>query len=451
LKQNSVYRLHTKYITYSIQTGVFPFRLVLSLFGFSTKNSQKVYSSKELKYIDKIFTQYLLMPHLANRIATLHQSPTLSLNAAVNRMKADGVNVLNLSVGQPDMPTPWHICDAAIAAIGQGKHGYTPANGIIELRQAIADRYLRDHAIQFDPATEITTGVGAKELLLHACLAVLNPGDEVLVPTPCWTTYFEQIKLAGGVPVPVPLQDFRRISADELAVYRTPRTRAVILNSPCNPTGAVFVDEDLRDVAAFAVQSDLLIISDEMYDKITFDDVRCTPLAVLCPQARDRIITINGVSKAYAMTGWRLGFACADAAYIEAMNRLESQSTSNTSVITQWAAVEALTNGDTAVHNMVKTFASRRQAVITACTNIPGISYTIPDGAFYFFVDIRGVLQPNQTSAQWCQQLLYQKQVAVVSGEAFDTPGFIRLSFAAHQTVLVEAMDRIREFVVGWF
>jgi aspartate aminotransferase len=259
------------------------------------------------------------MPKIANRIDNLTPSPTVSLNAKVMEMKAAGIEILNLTAGQPDMSTPKHICDKAVETIRSGKHGYTPPNGILELRKAISEKYLREYNLRFDENSEITVGVGAKELVYHSLLAIIDEGDEVIIPAPCWTTYIEQVKLAGGKPVLIELENFEELEIRKILEKITPKTKAIILNYPCNPTGAVFSKNNLEELAKIVIQKDLIVISDEMYEKILFEETKFTPFVSLFEKLKERTITINGVSKAYAMTGWRLGFALGDKKFIKAM------------------------------------------------------------------------------------------------------------------------------------
>jgi aspartate aminotransferase len=369
------------------------------------------------------------------------------LNNKVSELQKDGQKILNLTVGQPDMPTPEIICDAAIKAIKQGKHGYTPANGILELRQAVAKKYKLEIGYNYDPKTEVMIGVGAKELIYNALLSIVDDGDEVIVLTPCWASYVEQIKLAGGKPILVELLEHDKLDIKKIETSTTSKTKAIIINYPNNPTGAVYSKNDLQKLADFVTRKNLILISDEMYEKITFD-FEFISIASLNEDIRKRTVTINGVSKAYAMTGWRLGFAVGPKEIIQGMSSLESQTTSNTSVISQWAALEALENAEKEAQQFTQIFKKRKDILIKAFQEIPEIEFNEPQGAFYLFLDLRKILSKQKlSSADWCQQLLEQKKVAIVPGEAFLAPGFARLSFAVGEEILTEAVQKIKDFV----
>ena len=383
---------------------------------------------------------------ISKRIQQLNPSPTLGLDAKVKRLQAEGIFVVNLGLGEPDFVTPWYIRRAAIAAIKAGFTHYTVTAGIPELREAICKKLLKENGVSCHPS-EIVVGVGTKQLLYHAFQVLCEEGDEVIVPIPTWSTYIEQIKLSGATPALVFLKPPFRLTAEDLKKRITPKTKVILLNSPSNPTGAVIEKEQLIKIAKLAVEKSIFVISDEIYEKITFGKKHHS-IASLGKKIKQLIVTINGFSKSYAMTGWRIGYAAGPKEIIEAMVSLQSQTTSNTSSIAQKAALAALVGPQEPVELMRLGFEKRRGYLIRELSKIKEVSFVPPDGAFYFFVGIKQLLgRQFRSSKEWCQKLLEEEKVAVVPGEAFMYPGYFRLSLATSMEHLKEGVKRIKSFI----
>ena len=388
---------------------------------------------------------------LAQRMASLQPSATLAMAARAGAMKASGIDVIDLSVGEPDFPTPDHICQAGKAAISAGKTKYTPAAGIPALREAIANDYTRRSGLSVTPAQVIVSN-GAKHSLHNVFTSLLNPGDEVVVPTPYWVSYAELIKLTGAIPVLLETsidEDFK-LQPNALKSAITPRTRMLLLCSPSNPTGVVYSREELVGIADIAIEADLSIVSDEIYDQLVFDGRESISFPTLRPGLESRSIVVAGVSKTYSMTGWRIGWTIGPPALSKAMGSLQSQETSNPCSISQHAAIEALTGPQECVTLMRNAFQARRDLVVKRLSQIPGVK--IPDigGAFYAFLDIHTSLgRPHGPidSVTWCEQLLEKEQVATVAGSAFGAEGHVRMSFAASEEKLTIGLDRIARFL----
>lgn len=384
---------------------------------------------------------------LSKRIKDLSPSATLAVDAVVKKLQAQGKKILNVSLGEPDFITPENIQSAAISALRKGFTHYTSTAGITELRKAIADKFLRDNNIHYD-SSEIAVGVGSKQLLYNALMALCEEGDEVLVPIPTWSTYVEQIKLAGAKAKLIPLKPPFKLSALDLKKHISTKTKAIILNSPANPTGAVIEKEELEKIAKLAVAKNIWIISDEIYEKLLYGGKHIS-IASLGKEIRSRTITINGFSKSYAMTGWRIGYAGGPKEVIDSMVNLQSQTTSNTSSIAQYAGVEALTGNQSSIKKMAKEFARRQSFLLKEFSQTEKLSVVFPEGAFYLFINIEKCLDKKiKNSADWCAALLEKEHVALVPGEAFLYPGFVRMSFATSMEVLEEAVTRITRFVM---
>ncbi|WP_338817861.1 Aspartate aminotransferase [Moorella thermoacetica] len=390
---------------------------------------------------------------LAQRAAGISPSPTLAIDAQAKAMKAKGVKVINFSAGEPDFGTPEHIKQAAIDALAAGFTRYTPVAGIPELRQAICAS-LAARGVTYEPA-DIVVSCGAKHSLYNAMQVLLNAGDEVILSAPYWVSYYEQVKLAGGVPVVVttgPDTGFK-LTPGLLEAAITPRTRLLILNSPCNPTGAVYSREELAALAEVIVARDLIVISDEIYAALLYDGLTHTSIASLAPEVKERTILIDGVSKTYAMTGWRIGYAAAPRPVAKAMTDLQSHSTSNPTSIAQKAAVAALTGSQEAVEMMRREFEQRRNRILAGLRELPGIECNQPGGAFYVFPYIgklfgrkfRGRVLGNSTDV--ATVLLNEFQVAVVPGVAFGAEPYLRLSYATSMDQIEAGLERLRAFV----
>lgn len=382
----------------------------------------------------------------SQRYHQLSPSPILALDVQVKKLQAQGIPVINLCLGEPDFDTPENIKQAAIDAINGGFTHYTPVSGILELRQAIANKFNTENNLVYQP-DEIAVGVGSRQLAYHALQILCQPGDEVIIATPTWTSFIEHIKLAGAMPVTIELSPPFKLTAQEVATRITPRTTALLLVNPNNPTGAIIEVEELTQIAELAIKHDLWVLADEIYEKLIYEKQH-TSIASLSPEIKERTLTINAFSKAYAMTGWRLGYAGGPKALITAIIALQGQTTSNAPSMAQKAGIAALTGDQSAVALMKAEFKRRRDFIFEAVQNIPGLSLQKPEGAFYAFISLHSILgKKYQTSLEWCSALLAEENIAVVPGEAFLAPEYMRLSYAASMEELERAMAGIKKFV----
>ncbi len=383
---------------------------------------------------------------LANRISQLTPSPTLSLNSKIKELQNQGLTIINLTAGEPDFDPPIALKKGLIAAVNQNCHYYTPVAGILELRQAIANWYQTNYQLNYQ-AQNVIISTGAKQVLYNALASLINPGDEVIVYTPIWSTYIEQIKLAQGIPVIVNLKPPFQLTASHLEPKITNKTKAIILNYPHNPTGQLIALKELQNIIELAKQHKFWLISDEIYQTIVFDNQQHQCLPAIDPAIQNHCLVVSGLSKSHAITGWRLGWGCGPKELIQAMTDLQGQITSGTSSVIQQAALSAFQDLETP-KQMASIYQVRRDQIHSELVSIPGLKSIKPQGAFYFFVDIRDLLNNTYpTSASWCQALLEKQQVAVVPGEAFLAPGYFRLSFAAALPELILAVQKIRAFV----
>ena len=391
---------------------------------------------------------------LARRMQSLQPSATLAMAARASVMKAEGIYVIDLSVGEPDFPTPSHICAAAEEAIRAGHTKYTPAAGIPALRKAVAADASRRTGREVT-AAEVIVSNGAKHSLHNVFTALLNDGDEVIVPTPFWVSYAELVKLAGGTPVLVEtrLEDNFKLRPDALAAAVTPATRMLLLCSPSNPTGVVYTADELGALADVVLEKNLAVVSDEIYDQLVFDGRESVSFPTLRQGLAERTIVVAGVSKTYSMTGWRIGWTISSGALAKAMGSLQSQETSNPSSISQYAALAALEGPQECVAEMCQAFQKRRDLVAAGLRALPGIRIPEIGGAFYAFFDISSHLgtsyggKPVATSVEWCEALLEAEQVATVAGSAFGAEGHVRMSFAASEAKLTDGLARIGRFL----
>ncbi len=386
----------------------------------------------------------------ATRMGQIAPSPTLKVSSDADRMRRAGVDVVDLGAGEPDFPTPEHVKDAAHAALDQNFTKYTPSAGIVELRQAICQRYETDYGVGFAPEEVIVTA-GGKQALYNTAMVLFDPGDEVITHAPYWPTIPEQIKLAGATPVVVQTspEDGFAIHPEPLLTAITPRTRAIIINSPSNPAGALIGEEALAAIADEAARRGLWMIVDLTYERLIYDPVPHNLPRVLTSAMRDRTIICSAASKAYAMTGWRCGWTIGPRAFIAQCNALQGHSTSNVNSITQKAAVAALTGPQDGVTAMLDEYRRRRDAVWSWLTADPRITCVKPRGAFYLFPYIAEILGPCgfRTTSEFAEALLAEAHVAVTAGEGFDAPGFFRLSYATSMDRLKEGVDRLHAFV----
>lgn len=383
---------------------------------------------------------------LSTRIQNLSSSPTLSLNAKVKELQTHGQRVINLTAGEPDFDPPERLKQAVIQAVQDNYNHYTPVPGLLKLREAIAQKYQRENQIEYQPE-EIIVSTGAKQVLYNALLTLVEPGDEVLTHLPTWSTYVEQIKLAGGTPVCIELKVPFKLTAETIAKKITKKTQALIINYPGNPTGAVIEPEELERIAELVVKRNLWVISDEIYEKILFDGGRHTSIASLGEEIKQRTLTVSGLSKSHAITGWRLGWGAGPKELIEGITKLQGQTTSGASSIVQQAAISAFAKSEE-VNRMVREFESRRNYLVNELSQIKRLKITQPEGSFYLFVGVQELLNEKYpTSLDWCEGLLDTEQIAVVPGEAFLAPGYFRLSFAASLENLEKAVEGLRRFI----
>ncbi|MCM1517153.1 MAG: pyridoxal phosphate-dependent aminotransferase [Pseudoflavonifractor sp.] len=391
------------------------------------------------------------MTHISDRVQSLSPSQTLAMSQKSNELKAQGVDVINLSVGEPDFNTPDNIKEAAKRAIDENFSFYTPVPGYMSLRKAIVKKLKEENGLDYTPEQIVVSG-GAKQSLCNVILSVINPGDEVVIPTPAWVSYVEMVHLAEGKNVTVPAsieQDFK-VTPAQLDAAITPKTRLVILCSPSNPTGSVYTREELQGlVDVLAKYPDVVVLADEIYEHINFTD-SFTSLASF-PEIADRTVIVNGVSKAYAMTGWRIGFIAAPLWIAKATNKLQSQYTSGASSIAQKAAEEAYNGPQQCVEDMRVAFERRRDLVVSLAREIPGLKVNVPQGAFYLFPEVSSYFGKSyngrviNNDSDLAMYLLEEGHVATVSGEAFCAPGYIRLSYATSDDNIREALRRMKE------
>ena len=398
------------------------------------------------------------MSIVADRLNRISPSQTIVISTKARELKAQGRNIISLSAGEPDFRTPDNIARAAIKAIEDGQTRYTDVAGTPALRKAVAERFRLDSGLDYTPE-EIIVSTGGKQVIYNAMMATLNPGDEAIIPAPCWVSYPDIVTLAEGVPVIVPCrwENGFKLTAEELEAAITPRTRWLFLNSPCNPTGAAYSAADLRPLCDVLLRHPhVWVFTDDIYAKLTYDGFRPATFVEVEPLLRSRTVTMNGVSKAYAMTGWRIGFSGAPVALTKAMNKLQGQSTSNTCSIAQAAAVEALTGPQDFIGEMVKTYQVRRDLVVDMLNEAEGLQCDKPEGAFYVFPSIKeclGKTSPGgrklETDEDFVTALLEEEGVAAVHGSAFMYPDYMRISYATDTESLVEACTRIQKFCKG--
>ncbi len=386
---------------------------------------------------------------LSNRVQQVKPSPTLAVAAKASQMQAQGLDIINLGTGEPDFDTPQAIKKAAIQAIKDGFTKYTPVDGIVELKQAICDKFKRDNNLDYT-LNQVLVSVGGKQSIYNLCQALIEAGDEVIIPAPYWVSYPDIVLLAGGTPVIIEAHSSAhyKINAEQLSRAITPKTKLVFLNSPSNPSGVAYTAAELSSLAKILQQNPhVYIATDDMYEHIIWSHVFANIVNV-CPELYDRTVVLNGVSKAYAMTGWRIGYAGGPAPLINAMKTIQSQSTSNPCSIAQKAAVAALNGEQETVHKMVQTFQQRHNYLIDRLIAIPGIDVIPADGTFYIFPNVQSIIEKKgyQNDIEFANTLLQQSGLALVPGSAFGSEGCIRLSFATSMPLLTDAMDRLQKF-----
>ena len=394
-------------------------------------------------------------PRISRRIGSIAESATLAVDAKAKALKAQGRPVIGFGAGEPDFPTPDYIVEAAVAACRDPKwHRYTPAGGLPELKTAIAEKTLRDSGYSVD-ASQVMVTNGGKQALYNAFATILDPGDEVLLPAPYWTTYPESIRLAGGVPVEVMTDESTgfRTSVAQLEQHLTPATKVLVFVSPSNPTGAVYSPAEVEAIGQWAVEKGLWVITDEIYEHLVYGDAEFASMPTLVPEIADKCIIANGVAKTYAMTGWRVGWLVAPQDVIKAATNLQSHATSNVANVSQVAALAAVSGDLSAVDEMKIAFDRRRKTITKMLNEVDGIVCPEPEGAFYVYPSVKGVLgreingKVANTSAELAALILDEVEVAVVPGEAFGTQGYIRLSYALGDDDLIEGITRIQNLL----
>jgi aspartate/methionine/tyrosine aminotransferase len=390
---------------------------------------------------------------ISARIGAIAESATLKVDAKAKALKAEGRPVIGFGAGEPDFPTPAYVVEAAAEACRDPKnHRYTPAGGLPELKQAIAEKTRRDSGLEVTAAQVVVTN-GGKQAIYEAFATMLDPGDEVIVPAPYWTTYPEAIQLAGGVAVPVMADETQeyKVTVDQLEAARTDHTKVLLFVSPSNPTGAVYTADEIRAIGRWAEDHRLWVLTDEIYEHLVYDGVVTGSLPVLCPSLADHTVVVNGVAKTYAMTGWRVGWIIAPVDLAKAAANLQSHATSNVSNVSQRAALAAVTGDLTAVEEMKAAFDRRRRTIVSMLGEIDGVVCPMPEGAFYAYPSVKGLLGREydgrviDTSADLAEYILEKAEVAVVPGEAFGSPGYLRLSYALGDDDLIEGITRLQK------
>ncbi len=390
---------------------------------------------------------------ISARIGGIAESATLAVDAKAKALKAAGRPVIGFGAGEPDFPTPGYIVEAAVEACRDPRnHRYTPAGGLPELKQAIVEKTRRDSGYEVEPAQVLVTN-GGKQAIYEAFATILDPGDEVILPAPYWTTYPEAIRLAGGVPVEVladETQDYK-VTVDQLEAARTERTKVLLFNSPSNPTGAVYSRDEVEAIGRWALEHGLWVLTDEIYEHLVYDGLETASMPVVVPELADRCVVVNGVAKTYAMTGWRIGWVIGPKDVVKAATNLQSHATSNVSNVAQRAAVAAVSGDLSAVDEMKVAFDRRRRKIVEMLNDIDGVVCPEPKGAFYAYPSVKGLLGRTvdgvtpQTSAELAELILEKAEVAAVPGEAFGSPGYLRFSYALGDEDLVEGISRLQK------
>ncbi len=393
------------------------------------------------------------MSVLTKRAQSISPSPTLAITAKAKAMQVEGIDIIGFGAGEPDFDTPEHIKQAAIKALSEGFTKYTPTAGMPQLKKAICDRFKTDSGLEYDPS-QVIVSCGAKHSIYNIVQVLCQSGDEAIIPSPYWVSYPEMVRVAEAIPVFIDTaeKDGFKITPASLLKAITKKTRLLILNSPSNPTGQVYSKKELEAIARIAVDKDIWVVSDEIYDKLVYDGVECVSIASLNPQIKAKTLVVNGVSKSYAMTGWRIGYVAGDKEVIGAMSNLQDHSTSNPTSISQRAALAALTGPQDEVKRMAAEFERRRNYMVDRLNKIPGISCLIPPGAFYAFPNVSKLFgksydgKPIKDSMGLTELLLTEAKVAVLPGIPFGADGYLRLSYATSTKNITGGLDRIEEF-----
>lgn len=384
----------------------------------------------------------------SRRILSVQPSPTLALNAKAVQLSKQGFKVLNFAVGEPDYPTPSIVVDRAIESLRAGRTRYTPAGGGPELRQAIADKLQKDNGLTFNPS-QIVVGAGAKEILFHTFLSLVNDGDEVILTAPCWVSYADQIRAAGGIPVIIPVPENGRIpSTAEIAKYASPKTKVFVFNSPNNPAGYILNESELKELGTFLSKQGWWVISDEIYEYMSFD-IPHQSLLKVCPELTEKFVLINGMSKAFAMTGWRVGYCAAPQELATMVRSLQSHSSTCVPGFIEDASVVALKAGHPLMTEDIAKLRHRRDIATKLMNDLGGFKYFYPQGAYYIFIDIRPHLRDGDTSLKFSDRLLQEHHLALAPGEAFGSPGFLRLSYATDEITIKDGIQRLHKALFG--
>lgn len=393
------------------------------------------------------------MSNIAKKASSISPSSTLAIDAKFKSMRAQGLDVVGFGAGEPDFDTPQHIKDAAIEAIMQGKTKYTPASGTLELKQAVCRKFKRDNNLDYKPENIVVSN-GAKHSLVNVFTAICDPGDEVIIPAPYWVSYPEMVKLADGVPIMLPTSEEKdfKFSIEDLKAAITPKTRAIIINSPSNPTGMVYTEEELRKIADVAVEHNIYVVSDEIYEHLTYEG-KPVSIASFGDKIKDLTIIVNGVSKTYAMTGWRIGYTASNAEIAKIMSNIQSHATSNPNTIAQYAAIAALDGPHDAAESMRKAFLERRNYMVERMNKIDGVSCLCPHGAFYVMMNISKLIGKEiagckiKGSDDFADAFLEKANVAVVPGSGFGADNYVRWSYATSMENIKAGLDRLEKFL----
>ncbi|MBQ9113599.1 MAG: pyridoxal phosphate-dependent aminotransferase [Clostridia bacterium] len=391
---------------------------------------------------------------VAKRMTAISPSLTLAISAKAKAMKAAGESVVSFSVGEPDFNTPEHIIQAAKTALDNGHTKYTPSSGLLPLRKAICEKFQKDNGLEYEPS-QIIVSNGAKHSIFNACYALLDEGDEVIIPEPYWLTYPEVVKVCGGVPkyLSCKKENKYKFSAEELKKAITPKTKMLIFNSPSNPTGAVYGEEEVRAIAKVCEEAEIFVLADEIYEKLCYNGVKPFSIAKCSEKMKELTITVNGVSKTYAMTGWRVGYLAAPKDVAKAIDSFQSHATSNASSISQWATIEALKSSDEEIAEMVNVFDKRRATLLQLISEIEGVKAVEPDGAFYVMLVVSGLYGKSYhgktitNSIEFADALLESEKVATVPGISFGADDCLRLSYSLSEADIQTGLARIKKFV----
>jgi aspartate aminotransferase len=389
---------------------------------------------------------------ISKNVAKVKPSITLAVSAKAKAMKDEGIDVIALSAGEPDFNTPDHICNAGIDAINNGVTRYTPASGTMELKKAVCEKFKNDNGLDYSPS-QVMINCGAKHSVFLTIFALTGEGDEVIVPSPYWVSYYDMVKLAGGIPVVIEgkSENDLKITPEQLKNAITDKTKLLILNSPSNPSGMVYSEDELRALADVIVETGIHVLSDEIYEKLTYDGTKHVSIASFSDEIYNKTITVNGVSKSYSMTGWRIGYAAGPEAVIKAMSTVQSQETSNPCSISQKAALAAITGSHEFLKTWVKEFSERRLYIIDRLNSIEGVTCKTPKGAFYVFPDVSGLYGKSfngkaiDDSVSFCEYMLNEQHIALVPGAGFGADAHVRISYAVSKENIKESIDRLEK------